>query len=403
MKIKNKMAFNFDIIVIGKGLVGSAAAKYLAKSGEKVAIIGTNEPQEHETPLVYASHYDQARVQRIVGKDEAWTKLNADAAQEYSTIQKESGIDFHRGVGCLYVNPYGEDEYLKNLPTLAQKFNVPYHSFKNENDKGEYFSDFHFPEKSMGIFEPHPSGHINPRLLVQAQLHIFEKQGGAIITDTVIHLSPTNDDTFMLKTASGQTYFTQKVVVATGSFMNHLDLLPQKLQLKTKSEVVLLVKIEEKMLDYYANMPSLLYEIDEDETEGIYMLPPVQYPDGHFYLKIGANSPDDLFFEDLEAIQNWFRVGNDAQYAPALIRAIQKILPNLNLENVLTKKCIISRTEHGRPYIGETQQKGLFVAGGCNGYSAMCSDAMGKVAAHFVQNNVLPEGYAPNAFEIRYA
>jgi sarcosine oxidase len=397
------MIFNFDIIVIGKGLVGAATAKYLAKSGQKVAVIGADEPKAHETPLVYASHYDQARVQRIVGKDEAWTKLNADAVQAYPTIQQESGIDFHKGVGCLYVNPYGEDEYLKNLPALAQKFNVSYRLFDHNTAQGEFFRAFHFPEKSVGVLESSPSGYINPRLLVRAQLHLFEQQGGAVMADTVIHLSRTNEDAFMLKTASGQTFFAPKVVVATGSFINHLDLLPQKLDLKTKSEVVLLVKIAEKMLANYANMPSLLYEMDEDETEGIYVLPPVQYPDGHFYLKIGANSPDDLFFEDLEAIQDWFRAGNDALYAPALIRAIQKILPALGLENVLTKKCIISRTAHGRPYIGATQQNGLFVAGGCNGYSAMCSDAMGKVAAHVVQHNVLPAGYAPDAFEIRYA
>ena len=34
----------FDYIVIGKGLMGSAAARYLSQSGAKVGIIGPDEP-----------------------------------------------------------------------------------------------------------------------------------------------------------------------------------------------------------------------------------------------------------------------------------------------------------------------------------------------------------------------
>lgn len=394
------MILNFDIIIVGKGLVGSAAAKYLCQSYESVAIIGPDEPAGNDSATVYASHYDQARVQRMVGKDEVWTRLNFDSVLQYETIQKESGIDFHKGVGCLYVNPYGQDEYLRKFPTLAQKFNIQYSIFETEKDK--YDSGLSFPEKSVGVFEPSPSGYINPRLLIKAQLEIFKKQGGCILSDTVVDLSFTKDRVFILKTESGKIYAAQKILVATGSFINYFNMLPQKLKLETKSEVVLLVKIKEEMLSHYASLPSMLYEIEEDETEGIYIIQPVKYPDGNYYLKIGCNSPYDIYFESLEQIQNWFSKGNGEKYAPALLKAIRKVFPSLNLECVLTKKCIISRTETGRPYIGETSIAGLFLAGGCNGYSAMCSDAIGSVASHLVLKGIIPENYPKNGFNIMY-
>ncbi|TAH21405.1 MAG: FAD-binding oxidoreductase [Cytophagales bacterium] len=396
------MKSDFETIVIGKGLVGSSAAKYLCQNGEKVAVIGADEPAQNTSALVYASHYDQARVQRIIGKDETWTKLNADSVQAYEKIQRESKIDFHKGVGCLYINPYGQDNYLRNLPSLAQKFTTQYSLFDSKTDNHKYFDGLTFPENSVGIFEPSPSGFINPRLLIKAQLEIFRKHRGVEITDTVIDLAVIGDKKFVLTTESGNTYTASKILVATGSFLNCFGILAQKVQLQTKSEVVLLVKVEADMVAHYSNLPSLLYEIDENGTEGIYMIQPVLYPDGNFYLKIGCNSPDDIFFESLEQIQNWFEAGESGKYGNALMGAVSKILPSLNLANVLTKKCVISRTPHGNPYIGETSVAGVFLAGGCNGYSAMCSDAIGKVAASLLLDGVFPEGYSKDAFEIKY-
>lgn len=391
---------DFDIIVIGKGLVGSAAAKHLSGSNKSVAIIGPDEPKENESALVYASHYDQARVQRIVGKDKVWTRLNVDSVSQYESIQKESGITFHDRVGCLYVNPYGQDDYLMNFAWQGQKYNVAYKHFELTKDKP--FANLIFPEQSVGIIEASPSGYINPRLLIKAQLEIFKLQGGTVFSDTVIKLSVMENARFLLETESGKTFSATQVLVATGSFINQFNLLPQRLNLKTKSEVVLLVKIEEDLLPKYNSLPSLLYEIDEDEVEGIYLIPPVKYPDGNFYLKIGANSPEDLFFDNLAQIQNWFRNGNAEKYAPALCKAIKKLLPSLNLEYMLTKKCVISRTATGRPYIGETSIKGLYLAGGCNGYSAMCSEAIGGVAASFMVHDKFPDNYPSDAFSIEY-
>jgi sarcosine oxidase len=82
--------------------------------------------------------------------------------------------------------------------------------------------------------------------------------------------------------------------------------------------------------------------------------------------------------------------------------ALLQIMPNLEANSYQTKKCIISRTVHGRPYIGESLQKGLYIAGGCNGYSAMCSDAIGNVAAEVVLTGQISNTYQENAFEIIY-
>lgn len=392
----------FHTIIIGKGLVGSAAAKYLAMSNKDIAIIGPDEPEDNHIPTVYASHYDQARVQRIIGKDATWTKLNLDSVNEYQKIEEQSGIQFHHPVGCLYVYPYGCDEYLRNAPALSKQFKLNYKTYNNGMEITQDYKEFLFPEASQGLLESSPTGYINPRLLLAAQLDIFKHNGGTIYRETAITVSYTQNS-FNITTNEGNTYTAAKVLVATGSFINYLNILPQPLQLQTKNEVILLAKVNEDNAKLASRLPSLLYEIDEEEVQGIYLIQPVQYPDGNYYYKIGSNTNEDFYFTSLTQVQDWFLNGNTGKYKTILLKAIKTILPDINIEDTVVKKCIISRTAHGRPYIGETTQQGLFVAGGCNGYSAMCSDAIGNVASHLILNGVLPEGFVPNAFELVYA
>lgn len=395
------MNADFDVVVIGKGLVGTAAGKYLAAGKKRVAIVGAELSSTLQPPLVYASHDDQARIQRLVGKDVHWTRLNADSVQQYKNISAESGIDFHTENGCFYINPYGNDLYLKQFPSLAKTFQIQ-HQFCNATEiHGLYKNRLRFPDTSSGVLEYGPSGSINPLRLIEAQIKIFKQLGGIVYPDTVTKLTARQDG-FDLETESNRSIHAKQVLVATGSFLNYLNLLPLKLSLVTKSEVVLLVRADRQTAADYSNLPTLLYEIDEADTEGVYVLQPVRYPDGYDYFKIGCNLPGDIFFESLEQIHHWFRSFDSTIFAPFLQRAFQKLFPSVDTSHAFTKKCIISRTEHGRPYIGETIHRGLFVAGGCNGYSAMCSDGIGRVASQLMQTGQMPNGYEKEAFELRY-
>ncbi len=392
---------HFDIIVIGKGLAGSAAAKYLAAAKMNVAVIGPDEPADYHDALVFASHYDQARVQRLIGKDEVWTRLNSDAVRQYPGIEAETGISFHQPVGCLYVNPYGTDDYLTNAGYFAGRQGLPFTSFNSGAALNRRFSDFDFPAASKGLFEATPAGYINPRLLIEAQLNILKKNSGLIFSETVINLSFI-DGIFTMVTTAGNTFVAPRVLLATGSFLNCNNLIPRQIYLKTKSEVVLLAKLDAGEAKRLADLPSLLYEIDNGDTEGIYLIQPVLYPDGHYYVKMGCNMPGDIFFDSLEQVQQWFRYGDTSIFKSKLINALVQLMPNLQATGYDAKKCIISRTAHGRPYIGETLQRGLYLAGGCNGYSAMCADAIGSTAAHLILYGQMPEGYAERSFEIIY-
>ncbi|MEQ8364153.1 MAG: FAD-dependent oxidoreductase [Cyclobacteriaceae bacterium] len=389
----------FDCIVVGKGLIGSAAAKYLKKTFEYVAVIGPDEPlHDLEKAQVFASHYDQSRVQRIIGVDPVWTQLNKQSAAHYPKLEKETGISFHSSEGCLYVSPYGKDRYLKNAPDQANQFRLPYQFFENEEFIHKAFQDYTFPAGSFGMLEPAPAGHINPLQLIKAQLKVFQNNGGEIYNDTVVELSHHNN-LFSVNTATGQTHSAKKVLVTAGAFSNFFGLLPQALDLELESETVLLAEVSESEAKRLSHLPSLLYELDTEAVEGIYLVQPVQYPDGRYRLKMGCNLSTDIPFQNLNQIQEWFRNGDSLGNEIVLRKALHAIIPTLNTIGYTTKKCIVSRTRHGQCYIGPTAQRNLYVAAGGNGYSAMCSEALGQVATHYTIHEDVPPEYSAQSFK----
>lgn len=390
-----------DILVIGKGLVGAAAAKYLALSGKNVVVVGPDEPMPDMNPLVHAAHYDQARVQRQIGWEQVWTNLNIASINAYGMLERTTGIRFHRTPGCLYVDPYGGDKYLEQAETFLKTGIVAGEMLNDARKIESLFPFFRFPDTSVGMFETAPSGYIDPRALVKAQCVAAENNGCRIIRSTVTGLDRRTEG-FVARLHDGQIIEASEVLVATGSFANHLGILREQVAMRSKGETVLLAKLSEREVAELATMPSLLYEWDSGDMEGVYVLPPVAYPDGGMYLKIGANFPEDPAFHHIEEVREWFREGDSERFAPRLERMLHDLLPDLKWTETTTKRCIVSYTPSRRPYIGRTWEKGLYLAGGCNGYSAMCSDAMGRVAAGLMGTGDYPEGFSEAELGLEY-
>ncbi|MEO8412725.1 MAG: FAD-binding oxidoreductase [Ginsengibacter sp.] len=387
----------FDYIVIGKGLIGSAAARYISQSQKNVAIIGPDENPDVNEAIVFSSHYDQARVQRIIGTDPIWTLLNLQSSGQYSFLEQQGGVAFHYGVGCLYVNPTGNDSYLDLIEKQSKAFKLTCDFFENGTAIQQAFHDFNFPASSQGIFEKSPSGYINPRLLIKAQLNIFRKNDGTVIDNIATEID-YEDDFLRIKTVSGNIYNGKKILLCPGAFINFFSLIQKKLVLSLKGETTLWANVTAREAHRLSKLPSLLYEIDNPAYKNVYLIQPVQYPDGKYYLKMGCNLPGDIYFDNIEDIRDWFRSGPSDNNLEVLKDALLKIIPGLQANEYFTKRCIVSFTKHRKPYIGQLDNRGLFVACGGNGYSAMCSDALGNIASHLVTDGIFPKEYSAATF-----
>ena len=99
----------FDYLVIGKGMIGAAAARYLSANSASVALVGPDEPQNWRThDGVFSSHYDQGRITRILGPELVWSRLAKRAMAAYADIERQSGVRFHHAVGGVRANVSAE-------------------------------------------------------------------------------------------------------------------------------------------------------------------------------------------------------------------------------------------------------------------------------------------------------
>ncbi len=389
----------FDYLVIGKGLMGTAVAKYLSAQSANVAVLGPDEPTDvakHEG--VFASHYDQGRITRQLSDDVVWATLGQRSIAQYADIEAGSGIQFHFPVGSLYVAPQEEGHvHLQQVEKVAQRLGVAYDPFVTLPAQFAYFQ---FPANCVGMYEPSPAGYINPRLLVAAQLAIFRANGGEVIRETAVFVTP-HSNYVNIKTLSGNTYQAKKVIVAAGAFTNDYDLLPQKLPLRVKTETIILAELPASEVARLAGMPALIYKIASAQLDSIYLLPPIMYPDGRIYLKMGCNTVDDQTLSTLAQTREWFIDGNSDAMLPPMRTALQNMMPNLKVTHWHSKRCVVTYTEKGYPAIDELVAGQLYVATAGNGSGAKSSDALGKLAADLVIHEKWVDGLAHAHFSIK--
>jgi len=372
----------FEVLVIGKGLMGSAAARYLSVFGANTAVLGPDEPTNHQThDGVFASHYDQGRITRRLSKDMVWATLANRSIGQYRELEARSGIQFYEPTGGLYVGPDdGSHVYWQNAAAIGQSFGVTYDEL-TANQLAARLPQLHFPAGFAGILEHAPAGYINPRRLIAAQLAIFAEQGGTILRETAVTVTrhPTH---LTIQTQEGNRYEARKLLIAAGGFSNCFNLLERPLPLRLKTETIILAEVDEAEAARLDDMPTVIYEVESPDISGIYLLPPILYPDGRYYLKMGCDTRlDQTLPHEVETIRRWFIHGDSDAILPAMREALESIIPGLRAQSWATKRCLITYTPRGKPLIDSVMPGQVYVCTGGNGSSAKSSDAIGQLAA----------------------
>lgn len=386
------MAQHYDIIVIGRGLFGAAAARYLSEQ-RKVLAIGPDEPEQPSVhDGVFSSHYDQGRITRQVSSDAVWSELAVRSVKQYDDLEERSGINFHFGVGCLFAADDNHLDYLQKIFTQIEKRKLPHVGFDGAASLQEHLPFLHFPDEIMAVLEPAPAGYLNPRDLIRAQTIVANQQGAETIAETAIRVqSGANGVT--VTTKEGNRFKADKVLLAAGAFSNCFELAPRELELRVKTETTLLARVSEAEADRLQTLPSVIFEMDVPELDSFYLLPPIRYPDGHHYLKLGCNTSADETLLDLGAMQAWIKSGKSDAKKENIKNLLLTVIPSLDATAFETRRCLVTYTAHGKPYIDQLDESVYLVTGG-NGSGAKSSDAIGKYAAQLVLDGSLAAGDA---------
>ena len=390
-------------LVIGKGLFGSAAARYLSTESDSVVMVGPDEPAnwaDHDG--VFASHYDEARIVSQSAPDDVWRALDLASIHAYETIEAQSGIRFFTPSG--------------RLSAVAQEDDAPAYPYLpiDAGNSQAYTAatwpthfEFQFPSDYAIVFEDAPSGYLHPRTMVKAQMTIARRQGTKVISQLVTQVKKRGTHVDVLL-QNGQVLEAQKVLLTTGSFSNCFQLVPRKLAIRPESASVLLAEVGSDDAQRLKHLPPLNYKTATERPLHLSILPPLPYPDGRNYIKIVVNSDFDHVLSDFDALTDWFRRDNEFVYAAQVQETLQDLLPDCRFLSWQTKPCTVCYTPSGKPMIDyldadESGSRQLFIAAGGNAGAAHSSDAIGKLAADLMLREAWPQEIEHDPFGLHFA
>ncbi len=351
--------------------MGSAAARHLAKAGVDVTLIGPEEPEDKRRHQgTFGSHYDEGRITRHNAVEPFWVEVSKASIARYSEIEAESGMSFFSETGALMA---GSEAWIARVDAAAQAHGVDSHSL-DAGGLADTFPYFSFAPGFSGAYERRRAGHVSPRRLVAAQQAAALGHGARRLVAEVRGVSEAS-----VHTAEGLLDFDRVLVAAGGWTDAILDRPPQ---LDVYARTVAFFEVSATEAERLSTMPSLVYEAPEDP----YLLPPILYPDGNIYLKLGGD-PEDVRLDGVEAIGDWFRGGGSAEVRDRLEEMIRALMPSLNIQGVSMEACVTSWTQDRLPEIRALSER-LAVCTGGNGAGAKCSDELGRRGAALILEHV---------------
>jgi sarcosine oxidase len=361
-----------DVAVIGRGMIGAAAARHLAEGGFTCALVGQAEPDEWADVAArqtsdgpFSSHFDEGRITRVAGRTTAWAELAARSIARYQDIAARSGIGFHTPAG-LVATLATVDDWIDAGLIMGSDIR------KVERDWVRERFGIELPDRHPAAFEGPPAGYINPRRLVAAQAALAEQAGSSVI-DGVADTVERVDGAFQITGTWGSTS-ADRVLLATGGFGERL--LDAKLKVDRQARTVLLAETDDQ-----SPIPSVIVGDPPDaRLSSIYWVPPVTFPDGRRCLKIGGSLIEDRALTDPDALIEHFHGDGYGREIEALEFSLRALLPDVAFTSITSRPCVVTETPSEHPYVGFVED-GIAVALGGNGSAAKSSDELGRLAA----------------------
>jgi sarcosine oxidase len=135
----------------------------------------------------------------------------------------------------------------------------------------------------------------------------------------------------------------------------------------------------------------------------IYLLPPIRYPNGKWYMRIGPGMQPIV--EELRTageMVSWYSGQRITPRQAAFLKTMMRmLLPGLEPVSVREASCMIEKTPSRYPYIGHLDDdETLTVAVGGNGHGARGSDEIGRLASTVVLGQPWSCPIPPEAFAV---
>ena len=243
---------------------------------------------------VFGCWHDEGRLYNCRDSYGCWGHFSRESIKRFAAIEAESNTRFH--VDCGFLSVVGP-EYLGLQDWLGYTGDVIRArgaALYNSVQLTRQFPFLSVPGDGLGCHEAAGAGggYISPRQFVSAQQEIAKAAGCRMVRSLVTDISRAGAG-YSVTTNTGHVYHCQKLVLCQGTHLGlsspARSLFPAP-ELWFTAQTVALLEVGEEEARRLREMPSMV--VQTHPTQYIYILPPILYPDGKMYLKLGQHDLD---------------------------------------------------------------------------------------------------------------
>ncbi|VEP13741.1 FAD-dependent oxidoreductase [Hyella patelloides LEGE 07179] len=207
------MAQQFDAIVLGAGGMGSAAAYYLAKSGQKVLLL-----EQFELNHQKGSSYGVSRVIRYTYDNPIYIDLMRAAYPLWFALEEAAKEQLYVKTGGLDFG-FPSQESFQTLKQSMDEAKLDY-EYLEADEVSQRFPQFHLDDGMAAFFQAE-AGLLRASRCVLAHTRLAEKLGATIRDRTPVTKIIPYTSSVEVQTKT-ETYLAERLVITAGSWSKAL-------------------------------------------------------------------------------------------------------------------------------------------------------------------------------------
>jgi sarcosine oxidase len=204
----------FDVIVIGAGMAGSAAAWQLSRDGRRVLLL-----EQFQVGHTRGSSHGESRIFRFAYPQPQYAKFAMQSKPLWLDLERESGRKLLHTIGGLDFadDPACFDE-VKQIATALKLNGAAFEELDAKMIRKRY-PQWRIPDHTVGVFSP-DGGWIEASHAVRAMVRETTKRGGQVIENgPVLNIAP--GENIVVQIAAGK-FTAPRLAIAAGGWTNHL-------------------------------------------------------------------------------------------------------------------------------------------------------------------------------------
>ncbi|WP_433555889.1 N-methyl-L-tryptophan oxidase [Pseudonocardia xinjiangensis] len=199
-----------DVIVVGLGGMGSAAARHLAARGVRVLGLERFTPAHDQG----SSHGGSRIIRQSYFEDPAYVPLLLRAYELWAEAEKEADADLLTLTGGLYLGPPDSTTFAGSL-RAAQEWDLP-HEVLSPDAVRDRFPTFAPAADEMALFEER-AGFVRPEAAVAAHLDLAARDGADLRFGQQVLSWDATGGGVRVRTAEGE-HTAERLVISPGAW-----------------------------------------------------------------------------------------------------------------------------------------------------------------------------------------